>query len=264
MGHTRLGELPRTRKWQEVVELIAIGANVSQIANATIRAAENAFSYVTDDTGYNQSVWLLAQFALAAKTNNPLDYLRQQGVDIPDRPTLSCVTAAMSDALDRHVSQEGKHSDLGELSMRALVDTVVSQVASRVQEKYLFDMGHDIVRLVMNEFDTPKKFGELSRNFYSRLTYESLNYFLSLTTRSAFGEGHPFATMNQVAHFEEALKTHCYEASKIVEQFSGEWFSLHRYEEKGDISRDSVEGFASYALKKMKDELKAGAKSDAT
>ena len=36
----------------------------------------------------------------------------------------------------------------------------------------------------------------------------------------------------------------------------------HRYEEQGSISRDSVRGFASWALKKMKDELKAGAKTD--
>jgi phage terminase large subunit len=49
----------------------------------------------------------------------------------------------------------------------------------------------------------------------------------------------------------------------IVETFSAEWFSKHRFEEGGDISRKSSDGFAGYALKKMKDELKAGARSDA-
>ena len=60
-----------------------------------------------------------------------------------------------------------------------------------------------------------------------------------------------------------ALETHTREASVIVEQFSSEWFSKHRFEEGGDISRKSSDGFASYALTKMKDELKAGARSDA-
>ena len=57
----------------------------------------------------------------------------------------------------------------------------------------------------MHELDIPKKFSDISRNFYSRLTYESLNYFLSQATRSALGEGQPFATMNQVAQLEEVL-----------------------------------------------------------
>jgi hypothetical protein len=72
-----------------------------------------------------------------------------------------------------------------------------------------------------------------------------------------------FATMNQSAVFNAALETHTREASVIVEQFSSEWFSKHRFEEGGDISRKSSDGFASYALTKMKDELKAGARSNA-
>lgn len=39
MGHTRLGELPRTRKWQQVVALIEGGAGTWQVANATMAAA---------------------------------------------------------------------------------------------------------------------------------------------------------------------------------------------------------------------------------
>jgi len=40
MGHIRLGELPRTRKWAQVVGLIEGGAGSAQVANATITAAE--------------------------------------------------------------------------------------------------------------------------------------------------------------------------------------------------------------------------------
>ena len=40
MGHIRLGNLPKTRKWQQVVDLIEGGAGTAQVANATITAAE--------------------------------------------------------------------------------------------------------------------------------------------------------------------------------------------------------------------------------
>ncbi len=72
MGHIRLGQLPRTRKWRDVVELVAVGADVSQVATATIRAADSAFTFVNNDSGYNQAVWLMTQLGLAAGEKAPL------------------------------------------------------------------------------------------------------------------------------------------------------------------------------------------------
>ena len=40
MGHLRLGELPRTRKWNDVVELVKSEANIDQVAAAALDAAE--------------------------------------------------------------------------------------------------------------------------------------------------------------------------------------------------------------------------------
>ena len=263
MGHVRLGQLPRTRKWRNVVEIIAAGANVSQVANATIKAADDAFSFVNDDCGYNQAVWLMTQLGLAAGRENPLEHLRAQGVNIPDNTSLPGIVVAVSDALDNHAAENGGHSDLGELAQRALVDAVIKRMEPKLQQKSLFNMQVDDTQQALSEFRKQKEFGQLSKEFYSRLTTECMNYFLSQTLATNLGEGQRFPTTNQMSQFEEALSTHCREASAIVEPFSGDWFSKHRYEENGDISRDSVRGFASWALKKMKDELKAGAQADA-
>ena len=51
VGHIRLGQLPRTRKWRDVVELVAVGADVSQVADATIRAAGPAVHGTMDMFG---------------------------------------------------------------------------------------------------------------------------------------------------------------------------------------------------------------------
>jgi len=102
-----------------VVELIAAGADVSQVANATIKAAESAFSFVNNDCGYNQAVWLMTQLGLAAGQEKPLEYLRSQGVDIPDNTSLPGVAAALTEALGDYSTANGGHSDLGELAQRA-------------------------------------------------------------------------------------------------------------------------------------------------
>jgi len=245
-----------------VVDLIAAGADVPQVADAAIKAAESAFSFVNNDCGYNQAVWLMTQLGLAAGQEKPLEYLRSQGVDIPDNTSLPGVVVALTEALDDHSAAKGGHSDLGELAQRALVDAVIQRLEPKLRQQSLFNMQADDTRRALSGLRKPNEFGQLSREFYSRLTNECMNYFLTQTLATHLGAGQRFPTMNQMAQFEEALATHCREASAIVEQFSGEWFSKHRYEEQGSISRDSVRGFASWALKKMKDELKAGAKAD--
>ena len=61
MGHIRLGSLPRTRKWVQVVGLIGGGAGTAQVANATISAAEKGLGLAVRDKGVVEAVWLLIQ-----------------------------------------------------------------------------------------------------------------------------------------------------------------------------------------------------------
>lgn len=260
MGHVRLGLLPRSRAWKEVVGLIVAGADVSQIATATINAAEKAFSFVLNDEGYTEAVWLMTQLAIAAKQQNYREQLASSGVSIPANATVADIATALSDALDRKLASS-RQSDLAEIAQRSLISAVVGHLSPKLPS--LFPADANDVRAALASLSRQKEFGELSRNFFARLTNESLSYFLSKTLATHLGEGQRFATMNQMAQFEDALQTHCREASVIVEKFSTDWFSKHRFEEGGVISRESANGFASYALKKMKDELKAGARPDA-
>lgn len=70
MGHVRLGNLPRTRKWQEVVGLIEGGAGTAQVANATTTAAEKGLNLAAKDKGLVETVWLLTQLPLAARSGD--------------------------------------------------------------------------------------------------------------------------------------------------------------------------------------------------
>ena len=145
----------------------------------------------------------------------------------------------------------------GALEVGAVNDVLAPKLQS------LFSSDPDTMRAALADLGKPKEFGDFSRRFFARLANEGLQYFLSKVVNTQLGDGMRFATMNQSAQFNAALETHTREASVIVEKFSSEWFSKHRFHEGGDISRKSSDGFAGYALKKMKDELKAGARSDA-
>lgn len=190
-----------------------------------------------------------------------LAHLAAAGIHLPSDPSLIDVTTAITEALDRRVEGNRERSDLGGLANRAIVGAVNDVLSPKLHS--LFASDPDTMRAALADLGRPKEFGEFSRRFFARLANEGLQYFLSKVVNTQLGDGMRFATMNQSAVFNAALETHTREASVIVEQFSSEWFSKHRFEEGGDISRKSSDGFASYALTKMKDELKAGARSDA-
>ena len=42
MGHVRLGVLPKSRKWQQVVEQLRLGADVAAVAGLAADAAETS------------------------------------------------------------------------------------------------------------------------------------------------------------------------------------------------------------------------------
>src|SRR4051812_48123896 len=111
MGHVRLGVLPKTRKWRQVVEQLHLGADVDTVAAAAARAAESALRDAAHDPAFLHAFWLLTQIPLAARGPAFAEDLRRLGVQIRERPSLMDVTAAYSGAVDSHVRKLGGRTD---------------------------------------------------------------------------------------------------------------------------------------------------------
>ena len=116
MGHIRLGRLPATRRWQQVVSLISEGAALGAIAGASAEAAESSFEHARNDPALFKSFWLLTQIPLAARSP---ESLRSLGLRVGNRPSLMETVSAFSEAVDRHAEQRGGRTDLGELARNA-------------------------------------------------------------------------------------------------------------------------------------------------
>lgn len=260
MGHTRLGDLPRTRRWGEVVGLLACGAGTAQVANATIAAAERGLNLAAEDKALVETVWLLTQLPLAAKARTIDGFvaaLRDAGLKVSSSPGLMEIVGAFSDAVDRRLSNNGGRTDLGEMAQMAAAETIARELGTRTSS--LFGTQPQDVQRALRGLATNKSFSEFSKQFFARITNRCLEYFLSRAVSHHIGEGQRFSTLAQQSEFSRALEQHCREASKIVEVFSGGWFSKTNWE-KGGISRDDARGFAHIAMRKLVDELKAGAR----
>jgi len=254
MGHIRLGNLPKTRKWNDVVSLIARGADVERIAAASANAAEHGLEHASHDEGLAHAFWLLTQIPQAARQSNFSERLWELGfTDLPSRPTVFEIVTAFTRAVDGHVRDRGTHTDLGEMAQHAAAETLASLAGRELPS--LFGPTASDVKQAFAKLGTSDQFSIVARDFFSRLASRSLGYFLSRELPKHVGANKRFSTIGDHIKFNAALDLHCREASRIIKEFAGGWYSKTLWQEK-QISRDQARKFAHVAFRKLRAELR--------
>jgi hypothetical protein len=258
MGHIRLGRLPRTRNWDQVVSLINSGADAADVAIAVLWASRNGLKIAATDPTLIYSTWLLTQIPLAAKSSNFSEELRKRGLDVSQQPTLMEVVGAFTDAVDVFTNQQGRRSDLGEMAQLSAVESLTKLVGEKTRS--LFGVNPEDSQRALKSFSTTKEFSILARDFFARLLNRHLSYYLSRELSNHVGGGHRFANIQGHIEFNQALDLYCRQAVRIVKEFAGGWFSKANYE--GGIDQDKAGNFAYVALKKIRAELSKGSQPD--
>ena len=261
MGHSRIGTLPASKQWQDVVSLVAKGADVAAIADAVQVAAAKTLARVRDDAGFREAIRLVMQLALAGTSKNPTGELAAAGIPLDENSSQVDMVLAIGDEYDRRIEATRQRSDFSEVAQAALVGAVTELFnKEEPHQKTLFESAGADVTAAIKQLKQPKQFGEFFRGFVGGISDGLLQIYLSRTNGTHLGKGQSMATTNQLRQFEGAMKTHCHEAAKIVEKFAGDWIHKYRDRGAGDISREKAEGFGWVAFRKMNLELAARAR----
>jgi hypothetical protein len=246
--------LPRTRKWQEVIDLIATRADTAEIAAATLDASKRGLEQAASDPALVQSFWLLSQLPLCARKPSYISELADRGVPVTNEPTLMELVGGFSDAVDQHVYRTGGRTDVGEMAQMGAAKTIASVLGERTAS--LFEVTAADVRRELARLGTPRKFSSLARSFFARVAERYLTYFLSRELSNQL------ASTKLNKEFREALSLHCEQASKILEKFAADWFSKHNY--RGGITPRKAAKFVEHALNKLSSELQQGTGREAS
>jgi hypothetical protein len=253
MGHVRLGVLPKSRKWNQVVDELRLGADVETVAAAAADAAETALHGASKDPAFLHAFWLLTQLPLAARGPEFVVDLQRLGVEVRDQPSLMEVVGAISSAVDRYAREQGGRTDLGEMAQMAAVESLMSLVGRDLPS--LFEPQPWDVQQAIGRYAGGDRFSALAREFFARLTQRSLDYYLSRELNQHVGDGERFSDDAARFRFNEALSQHCREASRIVEEFAGGWYGKNVYQGDG-LTPEAVRRFAPVAFKKIRAELR--------
>jgi hypothetical protein len=255
MGHSRIGTLPRSRAWKEVVRLIGGGADVRNVAAATAKAADHTLEQKADDPVLHHAFYLLTQIPLAARSDDAVDSFRRLGLLVGPVPSLIEITGALMEALDRLIAASGRHrSDLGEMAQLAAVESLHAVAGNAARTLLGPSHACEDARIALRGLGTAKQFGVLGRDFFARLMRRCLDYYLSRELSNHVGANGRFRSLQDHRLFEDALDAHCRESARIVEGFASDWFSKANYE--GGITPEKAGGFVHQAFRKLRRELR--------
>ena len=253
MGHTLLSVLPKTKAWNEVVELLEAGGASEDVVSASAVAAERQLSRAADDPLFVEAVRLLAAIPMAARSNDFGRALRDSGIPAGDRPGLLDLIAAVGDRLDRLGRQAIRTNDFSELSRRALLSTLSARIDERLPS--FFDATPEEVQATAARMAAPSEFSRLARSFYTDLLQRTLAYWLDRTLSAQVGPDRAFTGASERADFDAALQQYCLEATRIISEFSTGWYGK-RVNRPAPITRQEAAGFGAVAFKKIGAELR--------
>lgn len=252
MGHIRLGTLPHSKKWRQVVELLISNASLEEVAEAAAWASERDLDRSSDDPSFQFISKLLIELPLMARSPGFDGSLKELGMGVDALGSVSALLSGISDAIDLNAYETGRSSDLGDLARSALLETLSVKLRDRLPG--LFPPEPHEIRSALGQFAGGQRFAELARDFFSRLTYNSLDYYLSRELANHTGVNSRFASDADRVQFEKALYQHTYEASRIIEEFASGWYGKTIWKEQS-LTPEAINKFTRYVFKKMRSEL---------
>jgi hypothetical protein len=252
MGHIRLGTLPQSKKWRDVIRLLDSPASLDNIAEAAARASENDLRRASADPNLQFVTQLLVKLPLLARAPGFEAEMAALGVGPDALGSVTGLLVGLNDIITQQSFAEGGSSDAGELARAALIESLSVQLQDKLPS--LFEPTGAEIRNALASFSSGHNFATLARDFFARLTYRSLDYYLSRELANHTGVDKRFADDADRVAFERALSQHTYEASRIVEEFAGGWYGKTIWKEQ-NLNQGKINDFTRYAFKKMRSEL---------
>lgn len=260
MGHRLLGELPQTKNWLKIIDLLRITDDPAKIASQTSQAAQRGLDLAKKDGGVADVTYMLMKLVWSARGDDFRRELAGLGMALPDKASLLDVVGAFDETVDTRLRKAGHRTDLAEMARFAAVEAL-SNLCSQ-ETGNLFGVSTEQTQQTLKRYATPDRFDTVGKDFFGRFLHRFLDYHLSRELPNHVGPGRQFADMREYTEFKDAFEQHCRETVFIVKDFSGCWPSATEFRE--GINAENVRTrFLPVALKKIQSELKKRERTDA-
>lgn len=254
VGHIRLGHLPKSRVWREVVALLdRQPEDIPGIAAAVLDASAEALERTTTIESASRAFLILLQLAQASERGDLVGELRRSGVEVSAESSLLGTLADIG-GLVRGATPSGvlndNYADFASLALRrALLETVGAQGPS------LFGSTVDQLQAGFRRFSGGEAFGRLTRLFFGDFIARSLHSAVDRELSNHVGGEGAFGDVGESRAFSDALDRYARETAAIVQRFATEWYAKNRWQKHQQLGARHSRAFSAVALKKLRSDL---------
>lgn len=254
MGHTIVGDLPKTQRWSHVFDLLQEPlVSPGMVASATVRAAERRLIQLRGDASLTYCFWMLSRLAAAARGPDFEADARRLGIDVRSEDHVLSLIAKVNDRVREELGAFPESGPFGDLAATALRSSLTDTLGA--QNLSLFASSVDDLSDAFRRHSTASQFGELATRFFGAFYAQTLRYYVDRALPAALSPDGGLRTLSDLSRFQDALDRHARESAQIVEVYAAQWWVKHKGTQGEPISRDEVRGFAAHALTKLRMEL---------
>ena len=250
LGHERVGVLPRTKRWRDVVADISSFTESPDEANKLARLilgnVRSRFLNLHRDDGVSAAF----QFLISLATDTPIvaESFDAQ-VNLEANPSPLRVIATLNSWVDHNLQS----TEYAIIAKRASADAIT--LWSRQQSSQPSLLSGDVKSSeIWQAANNGGGFCEVARLFFYKFTERYLNYFLdreaSATLTNPLARD---ALDSQLRGHVDNVSRYAFETSKITQSFAAGWFNRHSRE--GAPPPREVRSFLRIAFGKMHEEL---------
>ena len=256
MGHERLGILPKTKKWNAIVEQISNFENNTiqskEIIESTLSNIQNQLSKLLNDKSIVESFKLLVLLSYSFHSEEYKNQVFETyNINISNNINLTDLSKILNGYLeDKYISLEYHN-----FAKNALLNSIFQWYNDNNIKNYSLFEDNEQNDIVWKNAGKGSGFCELSRLYFSNLTENYLNYFLERAASANIEN----ISIREKFNFEikkhiEEISKYAFESSKITQSFAAGWFNKNI--KKAIPSTQSIKSFLDYALKKMREEFR--------
>jgi len=256
VGHERIGELPKTKKWKDLVsemgDLYTSKIKIEDIAKHTAKNVNSQFRKIHKDKGVLTAFKFLITLSVAMSNDNPRKSLLSYGIELPNNPTPLSVAIL----IQKWIEKEYESIEYGEIAKRSAIDAVVNwyRMKNETEQLSLFNEKKDNID-IWKKAGSGGGFCEIAYLFFAKFTEYYLNYFLEREASGVFNKLEKRKRFKKdIGEYTDEIARHSLETAEIMKSFAAGWFNKNV--EKEVPSDQKIQNFMSFAFGKIREELR--------
>lgn len=253
MGHERIGFLPKTQKWNAIINQLAVFDDsedlLAQIANQTLNNVRKTYEAMPYNESVIKAVQYLTTLAVSAKGDVQVEFLKEHGFSVNDEISLfSLIRNAKN-----FVTTENGSLESNKIARDALLQAIASY--ERSKDDGQISLFGEKSPNVWADIGSGAAFCELARGFFAAFTDRYLRYYLEREVANTINDYRSIEQFsNRLSEQTESVSHHAFETSKIMQSFAAGWFN--KYAADKIPTQNEIVGFLKLSFEKMREEFR--------